>query len=258
VRTSRPCHMRSTVISCPWVDPRAGPRYARANPRCDASAGKKTTRYMLEMHMNGVRAGGRHSTKRDEHVLPTCKHLDIRWHEQGGLAPDHLHGSLALARLPFCSDSWISHKSWWHIIRLWDIEKSLRKQWESLQSKWKSAAVPNTACYHSDSTPDTKVKSRSVQHVFIDEKRTNRNRVAAFWCETLFRKTGKHSTLRIDRFTRWYRLIDKYITQPHALRSGARLSRKFISRVWTVWKIKYIKSVSSMRLNVSLFSHFVP
>jgi hypothetical protein len=47
------------------------------------------------------------------------------------------------------------------------------------------------------------------------------------------------------------------MSQSHALRSGARLSRKFISRVWTLQKIKYIKSVSSMRLTAWLFSDFV-
>jgi hypothetical protein len=35
-----------------------------------------------------------------------------------------------------------------------------------------------------------------------------------------------------------YRLVEKYVPQPHALRSGARLSRNFISRVWTLRKIK--------------------
>jgi hypothetical protein len=35
-----------------------------------------------------------------------------------------------------------------------------------------------------------------------------------------------------------YRLVDKYMRQPHVLSSGIRLSRKFMSRVCTLRKIK--------------------
>jgi hypothetical protein len=55
-----------------------------------------------------------------------------------------------------------------------------------------------------------------------------------------------------------YHLVDKSMPQRHALGSGARLSRKFISRVWTHRNEKYIKSVSSMQLMAYLFSHFAP
>jgi hypothetical protein len=35
-----------------------------------------------------------------------------------------------------------------------------------------------------------------------------------------------------------YRLIDKYMPQPHSLGSGVRLSSEHISRVWTIRKAK--------------------
>jgi hypothetical protein len=36
----------------------------------------------------------------------------------------------------------------------------------------------------------------------------------------------------------WYRLVDKYMRQPHVLSSGLRISRKLIYRVWIFRKIK--------------------
>jgi hypothetical protein len=44
-----------------------------------------------------------------------------------------------------------------------------------------------------------------------------------------------------------YHLVDKYMRQPLALSPGVRISQKLISRVWTLRKVKSIKSVSSMR-----------
>jgi hypothetical protein len=35
-----------------------------------------------------------------------------------------------------------------------------------------------------------------------------------------------------------YRMFDKYMRQPPALTSGVRISRKPISRVWTLRKVK--------------------
>jgi hypothetical protein len=41
---------------------------------------------------------------------------------------------------------------------------------------------------------------------------------------------------------------DKFMPQPHALRSEARPSQKFISRVWTLLRVKSIIKISSVRL----------
>jgi hypothetical protein len=44
-----------------------------------------------------------------------------------------------------------------------------------------------------------------------------------------------------------YRLVVKYMRQPPALSSGVRISRRYISKVWILQKVKQIKSVSSMQ-----------
>jgi hypothetical protein len=41
-----------------------------------------------------------------------------------------------------------------------------------------------------------------------------------------------------SRQSRLYHLVDKYMRQPPVLNSGVRISRRFISRVWTLRKIK--------------------
>jgi hypothetical protein len=54
-------------------------------------------------------------------------------------------------------------------------------------------------------------------------------------------RTSYWGTQRLWDFSRkpWvYRLVDKYKSQPHALRYRICLSRKFISRVWTLRKFK--------------------